>query len=265
MTEFPTPRPVTVEARLDAGVIELYAEARDTTVVEVSPLNSSGKEAAEQTRIELTGDVLRITPPLYGNWLFRRTPPLRVLARIPEGSDVSLRCTTADVRCVGRFGMVRLHTAAGDLDVDEVTGDLVVNSATGDVTADRVGGRLVVHTASGDVTARRVDGTVEVRAASADIEITELGGDLSSTSASGSLRVGTAWRGTIRATAASGDLTIGVRPGVRVWMDLYTVTGDVRNELASVGDEAPTGEVLTLHLRSLTGDVAVHRSAPQTD
>jgi hypothetical protein len=262
MTEYPCPGPVTVDARLGAGSLELYAEPRDTALVEVTPFDGSqaSDEAVSDTRVELSGDNLRITAPEMGGWLFRRAPKLRVVVRVPEGSRAYLRTASADATFRGVIATAKVNTASGDIHLEHVSDDLTVNSASGDLHVDRVGGRLTVHAASGDVVARQVDGPVEIKGASTDVDIAELGGDLNANTASGDLRIGAARQGTLRANSASGDVTVGVREGVGVWMDLYTISGRTRNELSMTGDTTPAGHTLTLQIRTLSGDIAIHRS-----
>jgi hypothetical protein len=267
MSEFACAGPVTVDLRLGGGSCEIRAEQRDSALVEVEPYDSTdaAKEAARDTRVEMSGDTLVITAPETSGWLFRRFPRLRVTAAVPAGSNARLRVASADVTCRGEWAQVKVNTASGDVHVDKVAGDMSVNSASGDVHAGRVEGRLTVNTMSGDVTADRVAGAVEVKGASADVEIDELGGDLRSTTASGDVRIGSARKGSITATSASGDLSLGVVAGTGVWLDLNTLSGRTDTDLQMSEHSPPDGHSLSVQVRTMSGDINIHRVNQPTD
>jgi hypothetical protein len=267
MSEFACPGPVTVDVRVGSGAVDLYAEPRETAEVEVTPYDNTdaAREAASETRVELSGDTLVIAAPEASGWLFRRLPRVRVVARVPESSTGYVKVASADATCHGVWSQVKVNTASGDVHVDSVTGDLSVNSASGDVRAGRVDGGLSVNTASGDVKAKHVAGSVEVKGASADVEVDDLGGDLRSNTASGDVRVGAARRGTVRVNSASGDVSVGVVSGVGVWMDLNTLSGRTSSDLDMSGDSPPASHDLTVQVRTMSGDINIHRVSQPTN
>jgi hypothetical protein len=267
MPEFPRSEPVTADVRLAGGSLDVYAEPRDTVAVEVTPYDSSdaSREAAENTRVELSGDTLLIAAPEAGGWLLRRSPKVRVNARVPSGSTGRLRVASADVTCHGEWAQVKLNTASGDAYVEHVTGDLSVNSASGDVRAAKVDGRLTVNTASGDISARQVAGGVEAKSASGDVEVDDAGGEVSVKTASGDTHVRAARRGSIRVSTVSGDTSVGVVTGTAVWMDLNTMSGRTRSDLdMAAGTGQPPGHDLTVQVRSVSGDIELHRVGAPT-
>lgn len=263
MPEFPCSTPITVDLRLGGGSVELHAEPRDTAVVEVAPYDGSeaSQEAAAQTRVELTGDTLVIAAPEGSGWLLRRSPKLLVTARVPAGSSARLRIASADVTCHGEWTQVKLNSASGDAYIEQVAEDLTVNTASGDVRAVRIGGRLTVKTASGDVSAERVGGAVDITSASGDVQIDETGTDTNVKTASGDTRVGAARHGTVRATTVSGDVSVGVVAGTGVWLDLTTLSGRTRSdlEMGAEGGNAGASHNLTLHVRTVSGDIEIRR------
>lgn len=266
MPEFPTPGPITVDIRLAGGSVDLHAEPRATAMVEVAPYDDSdaSQEAADRTRVELSGDTLVIAAPDVSGWLLRRSPRLRVSVRVPTGSGVRLKVATADITCHGEWADVRLGTAAGDAYIEAVTGDLTVNTASGDVRAVRVGGRLTVKTASGDVSAQDVAGSVDVKSASGDLQVEDAGADLSATTASGNVTVGASRHGTVKTTTVAGDVSIGVVSGTGVWLDLNTLSGRTQSDLTLTGGGDPgtpsaTGPDLTVQVRTVSGNIDIHR------
>jgi DUF4097 and DUF4098 domain-containing protein YvlB len=261
MYEFICPGPITIDARIGSGSVDLHAEARENAEVEVAPYDNSdaARDAADRTRVEMSGDTLVISTPEASGWLFRRLPRVRVTARVPDASNAYVKVASADTSCHGTWAQLKINTASGDVSVDHVTGDMSVNSASGDVRATRVDGQVSVNTASGDVKVRRVGGSVEVKGASADVEIDDLDGDFRSATASGDIRIGTARHGTVRANSASGDVTIGVVSGAGVWLDLNTMSGRTHSDLTMTGDTSPGAVDLTVQVRTMSGDIAIHR------
>ena len=117
MDEFDRCAPVRVALRVQAGTVEIVAEDRRTTEVQVTPLDDSAaaREAAAQTRVELDGDTLLIQQP-GSSW--RRAPKLRITARVPAGSTLTGKSASVDVRDV-----------SGRLLIGDVTGDVTLGTA----------------------------------------------------------------------------------------------------------------------------------------
>lgn len=264
MPEFACSGPINLDLRLAAGSVELYAEPRDTAAVEVAPYDNSdaARDAATQTRVELSGATLTIAAPEGSGWLLRRSGRLRVTAWVPAGSTARLRVASADVSGHGQWRDVKVNTASGDAYFEQVGGDLTVNTASGDVRAGTVGGRLTVKTASGDVAAQQVGGPVDVTSASGDVQLDEANADVRTKTASGNLRIGATRQGTLRLNTVSGDISIGVVSGTGVWLDLNTLSGKTRSDLTMGGHDAgegTTAHTLTLQARAVSGDIDVHR------
>lgn len=262
MPEFACPHPVTVEARLGSGAIEIHAEPRDTALVEVSPVSesASARDAASQTRIDFSGNLLSISGPESNGWPFRRSPQLRVTARVPAGSSGRIRVLSANIACHGDWDQISLNTASGDGYIEHVTGDLSVNSASGKMRAARVGGRLTVNSVAGAITAQQVVGSVDVKSASGDVDLGDLRSNLLVHTASGDVRIGAARQGTIRINSASGDVSVGVVAGTGVWLDLSSLSGRTRSDLCHGTKPAPADPTLTVQVRTMSGDIGVYRA-----
>lgn len=263
MPEFACDRPITIDIRVMAGLVDLVAEDRTTASVEVTPHDRSdaSREAAAATHVDLQGDVLVVHAPKDAGWLWRRGPRLRVTARVPVDTAVSLGVASADAHCQGRYRAASITTASGDITVDEVTGAANANTASGDIEIRAVGGPVRVTSASGDVSLGRVDGAATVTTASGDVRIGDVNSDVTLRTASGDLDIRAAHRGQCQVKSASGDVAIGVAQGVGVWLDVSSLSGSTRSDL-TVG-EAPTdrGADLTLSIRTLSGDVEITRAA----
>lgn len=269
MYEFAVTSPVTVAAKIASGELEIIAEERASATVEVRPWDdsSSAREAAGEVRVELAGDRLLVETPSGfsgARWLFGRGGKVRVRVRTPLDSPVEARLASCDVTGRGRFGPTMVHTASGDVRLDEVAGDLSATVSSGDLSAERIVGAAVTHSASGDVRIGEVGGELSATTASGDVRVVRVGGSLTARTASGDVTVDAVDRGEVRVHTVSGDVRVGVQRGTRVWLDLDTTSGRTTTELdhADAPPEAAGGEggQLSLRVRTVSGDIKVGRA-----
>ena len=108
--------------------------------------------------------------------------------------------------------------------IGEVTGDLRVNGANGAITVDR---------AHAGVTAK---------------------------TASGSVRIGEVSRGAVTLETAAGSVDVGIRTGTAAWLDLNTVSGRIRNELAAAAAPDGSDDTVEVRARTYVGDIVVRRT-----
>lgn len=253
-----------VDVRLDAGSVDVFAEPRDNPVATVEPDDGSdaSREAAANTRVELRGDTLIVHGPKTRRWV-GRTPRLRVEIRTPVDSTLSADLASASLACHGRLLDVRVKSASGDVELEQMTGDARLDSASGHIRIGQVDGDLRAETASGRITAVRVGGSVRAKTASGEVEIGDAGAGLYAETVAGDVRLGPLRKGQVKAKTVSGDVTVGVVTGTGVWLDVQTMTGATRTDLDLNGREAPpSGHDLTVGVRTVSGDIEVSR-APQ--
>ena len=69
-------------------------------------------------------------------------------------------------------------------------------------------------------------------------------------------------RGEARLQSVSGDITLGVAAGARVWMDVSSMSGSTQSDLEP--DEAGAGGEVDLRIKanSASGDIRLQRAAP---
>lgn len=262
MYEFKCPEPVHMLVKLGGGAAEIVAEARDTATVDVAPFDNSdaARDLAANTRVDLRDGRLIVEVPDSSGWPLRfRSPRIRVAIHVPLDSTLQLKVASADATCRGRYASAAVGSASGDIYVEQVTGDASVNTASGDARFVDVGGQLKANAASGDVTVQSVGGEVSAHSASGDLEIAQAGAGVRTTTASGDVRVGAARRGAIKINSASGDVSVGVVEGTGVWLDLTTMSGATRSDLAMNDSTGSNRQDLTLQVRTASGDITVHR------
>jgi DUF4097 and DUF4098 domain-containing protein YvlB len=235
--EFPADDPVDLQVRLPSGDITVSAVATQTATVTLD--GSDGILAA--TRVEFDGAVLSVVVP--DQLGLARRGSVDATVELPEGSSCRVHSASADVQCTGALGALDVHTASGDVHAERVSGPTRVDTASGEVSI-AAAAEVTVETASGDVGIGRVSGDVAVRTASGDVQIEAAAGPR------------------VEIKAASGDIGVGVAPGIGVYLELSSLSGTVSSELEP-GEETAEAD-MTLSCRTISGDVRVSRAAPAT-
>ncbi len=240
----------------------------DRGLVDVRPFddNDAARDIAAATRVEMHGDTLTVTTPdPPGAWLWRRHARLRIIVRVPLDSALALKVASADLVARGRFGLVdtghrRPATAtsstspatptsrrpAATSPSTGSTAPMQVNSASGDV-ADRHGtsGRQRPLRERRRAASAGPTASVKVACASGDIDIARTA------------------RGETPAPLRVRRRRRRRRPrGTGVWLDLSTSAGPgaQRPLDAAAGAGCPERGRLHLHVRSMSGDITVHRA-----
>jgi DUF4097 and DUF4098 domain-containing protein YvlB len=284
MSSFTTPGPAALSTRFAAGRLSVrtVADGEDPTITTVdvrpgNPDSSADVELAAATVVEQRGDTIVVIAPSTKGW-FGRNPKLDVRAVVPVDSRVDVDVKSADVELAGQLGRASVTTASGDVAIEQVA-ELAAHTASGDVTCRAVGGAASVTTASGDARLGAVSGSAELATASGDIEVTSVGGDARARSASGDVAIGRAdgsvaartasgdvqvravRRGTVEIDTASGDVEIGIVAGTAAWLDAQSLSGSVSSTLDPTDAPGDDTETVTVHARSLSGDVSIRRAA----
>jgi DUF4097 and DUF4098 domain-containing protein YvlB len=274
--EFSTSEPIRLDIQNDSGDIEIKALPVEQSRIVVTANNSAAEKAVDETVVTLSPDGRLITVRPPHGWKLGQTASLRIQAQVPVGSSVAVDVGSGDIAVRGRVGDVQARTGSGDVSAEEVGGEARVNTGSGDITLADVAGPATAATGSGDVTfgdvagpatANTGSGDVSVRSAaqlksrtgSGDITIATASGDVGAHVGSGDISIGCVSAGRVRAETASGDVSVGIAPGVVAKLDVSTVTGHIGSEL-DVDDVAPDGDVVDVYLRSVTGDVRLHRA-----
>lgn len=285
MTTFPTPDPITATIEV-IGDVRLTAGDRVDTVVTVRPRDpskASDVRAADETTVECGGGRLLVKSPR--SWRhytpFSGDRAVDVSIELPTGSEVTGDSALGDLSAEGTLGACRLKTAMGDirlahtgalrattgfgnLVVDRVDGDAELRSGSGDIRVGQVAGAVVAKNSNGDTTIGDVGGELRVKAANGDISVGRARASVVAKSANGDVRVAEVSSGTVGVETAAGELAVGIREGIAVWLDLSTRFGQVRNALDAGAAPTPTEAAVTVRARTSVGDVVIDR-APTDD
>jgi hypothetical protein len=267
MQSFDTPGSVLLTIECPVGEIDVTTHDAPRTDVDVIALKNddTSRDAVENTRVEVhpagDGTEVRVEVPRRSGTFFGRESKIRVVVRAPHGAALSFRTASADVAAHGRLGAVRGKTASGDVEVD-VADEVSVSTASGDLRFGEVRGAAELRSVSGDVTVRHVGGELSASVVSGDLRVAaaDLGGSVNAVS--GDIALAAVTGGGVHLTSVSGDVTVGIREGSRVHVDVTTVSGDLRSDL-DLGDAPPAGDgpLVEVRGRTVSGDLRVRRAA----
>jgi len=279
MPAFDTPDPIDLAVELSYGRLDVAAGDRADTVVTVAPTSPSSaadRRAAQQTRVSLDGSRLVVEGPRPRFSIIGPSESIDVRVELPAGSrltaDVGGRVTTT-----GRLGATRVKAALGGIELDAVGdlwaraahGGLQVGAAAGsaELIADHgqvrvgtIGGDASVKSSHGSVTIDETGGDLEVRLSYGELEIARALGGVTAKTAYGSIRIGEASSGSVQVDSGYGQIDIGVRAGVAVWLDAASRDGRVRNELEADTAPAASEDSVAVRARTRFGDITIRRA-----
>jgi DUF4097 and DUF4098 domain-containing protein YvlB len=181
-----------------------------------------------------------------------------ITSEVPLG-PARLSTGSGDVQLTRVEGELGVNTGSGDVKVEEVTGAVKAGTGSGSIDIDEAGDALGLSTGSGDVTVGDANGPTSVKVGSGDITIERIRDHSVATSGSGDVRVEIADGPSVQAETARGDVQIGVPEGLPTYLDLKTVTGQIRCDLEP-GEKPAEGErALMLRARTVSGDITVYK------
>jgi Putative adhesin len=254
---FPTPEPIHLRLRTSRGTVEVVAAEVAETVVHVT-----GRHEGVQARVEASADGRTVTIDVPRSRRLGNPPRLDITVQLPMGSTVDLTSASASVATRGVLAGAEVRTASGTVSVEQVTGDAAGASSSGDIRLGAIGGAVRLKSASGDLLVATSTKDCRASTASGAIDIGWAGHDVTAKSASGDITVRDAVRGKLDLHATSGDVSVGVRKGTLVWLDLTTVSGRTSSDLTP--DEPATDdreETLAIRVRTVSGNIALTPSS----
>lgn len=277
--DFDTPGPVRLDLELPFGRIDVDT-ADDSTHTHVD-IEGSGDiqdlidTATVEARPRGAGHEVRVEVRRRSGFFISLGlgPDLRMRVTCPSDTELVVRTKSADVRGRGRLRSAEVKTASGDINLDTVTGDTRVKTASGGFALSEGHGLTHVQTASGDVAVHQAAGEVTVQAVSGDVWIKDAKQSVHVNTVSGDQRIDAVVEGSVETQAVSGDITVGVRRGSRVYVDANTISGSTNSELnltdAPVDDTSSDGgddegPMVEVRAKTVSGDVSILRAAAPT-
>jgi hypothetical protein len=262
---------VTLDLRVPFGEISIDPSNENGVSVDLEADDEETQALIERTRVEQHGDRILVDVPSKNRGLggiasfFSGRGNLICRVRCPRGTNAEVRSKSADLEAYGTLGNVDVSTASGEVELRDVDGGLNVKTASGDVRAGRVERNADIHTASGDIDLEWVGGTVRINAVSGDVRVGEAGGDTNVTTVSGDQEHEAVFNGGVTAQSVSGDVTVAVRRGARVYLDCNTLSGDTSSDLDMSGEPTSERPTIEIRVKTVSGDIRITRAPAPAD
>lgn len=201
-------------------------------------------------------DHLRVEVPRWG--FLAGAVHLRL--GVPPGLDYDLSSGSADIRVGVEAGRTRTVSGSGEISLN-VVHDLACSTGSGSVSVGETRGEAAkINSGSGDVVIYRARCPVSLKSGSGDLTVKNLdGARVQASSGSGNIAVPST-TGSVDLRTASGAITVGVADGLLAWLDLHSVSGEIRIALDASAEPAPGEPYVTVKARSASGEVAVYRA-----
>lgn len=239
---------------LGDGSITVMPGAR-SSVVEAS-IEGADDAYLEQIQIRHDRDWLRISFPQQ----FLRYTKAELRLDVPDGLDYTIKTGSADISISAEIGRAKIVSGSGDITLGNAT-DLDCSAGSGSISVARMDGNgSRVRTGSGDVSLGEVNGPITAKSGSGSVMVKSLrGATLQANSGSGDISVA-ATSGSVDLRSASGSLTVGIADNLPAWLDLNSVSGDIRIGLEPTAQPEPGESYLTLRARTASGDISIYRA-----
>ena len=268
--------PVALVVRAPAGTVEVEAvDDLTEATVELEAADEGSARVVEEAVVELRQSGGRSELVVDVQYGFRvgakrglrltislgKGPVIAMRIRIPSHSSLDIATEASDVAATGSFDRAEVRTASGDIRLDTVEGNAIVKAVSGDVDVTRVGGEAHVNSVSGDAIIGSVSGQGDVHSVSGDVVVREAESSLKVKTISGDAKIGSAAKGEVEMQSVSGDLTLGLRQGSRLWVDARSTSGKTSSELTLSDQPASeNGPLVEFRAKSVSGDIRVVRA-----
>jgi hypothetical protein len=210
----------------------------------------------DQVHIRHERDWLRISFPQQ----FLRSTNAHLRLGVPDGLMYVIKTGSAGISISADIGSSKIISGSGDVTIGSAV-DLDCNTGSGDISVARVAGRSArLNSGSGDVSVGEAHCPVTAKSGSGDVVVHSLeGSNLQANSGSGDIGI-TSTSGSVELRSASGSLTIGVADNLPTWLDLNSVSGDIRIALESTNPPEPGEPYISVRARTASGDIGIYRA-----
>ena len=234
---------ITVEPGARQDLVEAWIDAADDRFL-------------EQVQIRQDHDWLRISLPHRFVW----SQKAQLRLGVPDGLAYVIKTGSADISISADIGRSKIISGSGDITVGNAV-DLDCSTGSGNISVARVDGSGArLSSGSGDVSVSEVLCPLTTKSGSGDVVVQSLrGGDLQAKSGSGDIGIA-ATSGSADLRSASGSLTVGVADNLPAWLDLSSVSGDIRIGLVSTTQPEPGEPYITVRARTASGNIAIYRA-----
>ncbi len=208
------------------------------------------KQLEEAHILEITGT---------GEWPVRSAFEYSII--IPINTNVKAKTSGGDVDAENITGEVVLITSGGDIDLEKLTGKVTARTSGGEIWIENSEGIVSLNTSGGDIVVEHLAGEVLANTSGGDIDIESVQGDVSVQTSGGDLSFQDIVGHTLKGNTSGGDIEA---YRIQATMDVYTSGGDIEVEDLS-GSIKGTTSGGDIEIDDIRGGAAVTTSGGDID
>jgi hypothetical protein len=175
----------TLQIELSMGSIEV--ETHDLAEVEIDARTSGWASRGMRFALEQEGNEVRLTGT-RSSWLRSLgVGRVKVRARIPQLFSVDLQTSGGQVEVEEVTGEVEVSTSGGEIELNQISGEIEVETSGGGIKAREIRGDLSGQTSGGAIHLSEVKGKVEVETSGGSIRIRDVDGQVDAQTSGGSI------------------------------------------------------------------------------
>ncbi len=231
---------LTIEPNAGADVVEGWIDADDEQLLELV-----------QVRKSTTG--LRLSFPRE----LHRDAAIQLRLSVPDGLEYVIMVGSADVTARATVGRSKITSGSGDIHLGRAS-DLDCSTGSGDIFVETAAGRSVrLGSGSGEVILDEAQCPVTAKSGSGDVTVNIAHHHhVQAKSGSGDIAVNRTG-GSLDLRTASGSVAVGIADGMAAWLDLDSVTGEIRIGLDSTSQPPPHEPYASVRARTASGDITI--------
>ncbi|SDS83386.1 DUF4097 family beta strand repeat-containing protein [Microlunatus soli] len=184
---------------------------------------------------------------------------------MPAGIDLDVTSGSAEIVATVALGATKISNGSGGVDLTAAT-EARVTTGSGDIVIGDISGApeprwqvSVMNSGSGDISVGSTTMPLQTKTASGNVHVLQMTSALRANTASGDIAVPQA-SGSLELRSASGDISVGIADELPAWLDLSSVSGEVRIDLDASEQPAEGEPYVAIKASTASGDVAVYRA-----
>lgn len=242
-------RPLEADGRVEISNVKGSIEVRGWERNEVHVTGELGK-GVEKLVVDGSRDNLevRVEYPNRRGWSDDRSEPTRLVLQVPLRATLEIESVSADIKVDG--------VAAGELDIESVSGNITIAAAPSSADISSVSGDLSLTLNTAEANSETVSGDIRLSG--------RLNGEIEAESVSGDIRIDSRGERVRRVSTGtvSGDAVVRVALADGGEISSETVSGDIELRLPKSTSARVSGESFSGRLRAPNANVRTEKFGP---
>src|SRR5437660_5926117 len=249
----------------DNGTVHLHTGSGDSvTVTETKQVTGIGPVNLNDMHVDYAqdGNTIDITAKNGFAPFFLGDRSIDLDITVPNTSDVVITSGSGEVEVDNITGQVKVDTGSGSITANNLNGPITLKTGSGEIAANNLNGPTTLHTGSGSITVGGLIGQANVSTGRGRVEITEakLSGQSSVKTGNGSIE----FTGSIDPTGSyqfetgSGEIGVTLPATSAFNLDVSTGSGSINNAFGSTTVGNDPRAALRLHTGS--GSISLQKN-----